>query len=179
MPAKRTSRAGERRAVQETEANPFDVDLSEVPMTPAMVALHEVAKLRYLAAQAEAFLDDLVIDGSQLTLAEGQLMQNVMLAQGRPFTWRAQLKKIFERRRGIDLAVRDWRQRAAGSIGLGEHQKPPAYLSDETLQGLRKCIEPLTEAVAVVKEQRKKQFPALNRRTKAVIESPAVEAKAS
>jgi hypothetical protein len=178
MPAERTSRAGERRPSQEIEADPFSVDMSEIPMTPAMVALHEAAKLRYLVRKAEQLLDDMVIDGSQLTVAEGQLMQFIMRAQGRPFTWRSQLKKLFERRRGINLSARTWRQRAAGTIGLGESEEVPGYMNTETLAALREHIEPLAELVENAEALRKEQFPALQRRTKAAIEGPAVETEA-
>jgi hypothetical protein len=177
MPAKSTtSRAGERRPSQELEADPFNVDMSEVPMTPAMTSLHDAAKLRQLLRIAEQFLDNCVVDGSQLTLAEGQTMYFTMRAQGRPDTWRSQLTKLLLKRRGINLSARNWRSRTNRELNP---EKVPSYMNAEMFDKLRAHIEPLAQLIEGAEDLRRKQFPALQKRTKAAIEAPLITAKAS
>jgi hypothetical protein len=146
-------------------------------MTPAMEALREIAQLDAIVTEAKNVLEELLTDGSQLTLAEGQIMSHVMDVQGRPFTWRTQLTKLLRNRRGINAAAQPWRTRARGITP----EDVPDYLSPQSLAALRKHADALAKAVKTVQRSRKRQYPALQERTKALIEgtTDTAEAQAS
>jgi hypothetical protein len=165
VPATRQPRPSQRR---ENDPDPFNVDMTEVPMTPAMETLHQVAILRAHANAIHQFLDECVLDGTELTLAEGQTQTFVLRAQGRPFSWRSQLAKILLRRRGISVASQNWRTRTKDL----EPERVPSYMNHVTLSALRRHIEPLARAVEAASELRRNQYPAVHERAKAAIEGP-------
>jgi hypothetical protein len=171
--ASKTPPQGGRRT---SDPDPFNVDMTEVPMTPAMIALHEVGKLRARLLQVDRFLEDLVLDGSELTLAEGQTATHTMRAQGRGFDkWRAQFNRILKSRRDIDLAKLNWRSRTRDL----EPEDVPAYMSPEVLQGMRDLVEPLYAMIQAPAEQREELYQAIHKRTKPAIEGHTIQAKAS
>ena len=150
------------------DVNPYLVDTAELPSTPAMETLHELAKLAHGLDEAKTLLDELVLDATVLGLAEGQTQGSVMLAQGRDFSWRAQLSKLILRERGINIAAQGhYRQRIAGSAAPGP---VPAYLNEKSIEALAEHIHALKTAVAEASKARKKQAPGLFRRAKDSIE---------
>ena len=173
MPATSKPRPlGERRT---SDPNPFDVDMTEVPMTPAMTALHELGKLRARILHADHILEEMVLDGTDIALAEGQTATHTMRAQGRGFDrWRAQFNRLLKSRRGIDLARLNWRTRTKDL----EPEEVPGYMSPELLADLRAHIEPLAELLQKAAQQRDEQYPAIHERTKPAIEGHNTKPKA-
>ncbi|MEU9405678.1 hypothetical protein AB0E08_08225 [Streptomyces sp. NPDC048281] len=168
MPAaSKTPPQGGRRT---SDPDPFNVDMIEVPMTPAMTSLHEVSKLRALILMADRYLEDLVLDGSELTLAEGQTATHTMRAQGRSFKWRMQFNRLLKKR-GIDPAKLNWRSRTRDL----EPEEVPAYMSPEVLAAMRSLIEPLAEVIRKSSRERDGQYPAIHERTKPRIEGDLPE----
>ncbi|QDN94910.1 hypothetical protein FNV58_00860 (plasmid) [Streptomyces sp. RLB1-9] len=173
MPAASTTRPqGGRRT---SDPDPFNVDMTEVPMTPAMIALHEVGKLRARILEVDHYLEELVLDGTELTLAEGQTATHTMRAQGRGFKWRMQLNRLLKGKRGIDPAKLNWRHRTRDL----EPEEVPAYMSEEVLAAMRDLVEPLYAMIQDPSEQREELYPAIHERTKPAIEGHTIQAKAS
>jgi hypothetical protein len=173
MPAaSKTRPLGGRRT---SDPDPFNVDMTEVPMTPAMTALHELGKLRAHVLLADHILEEMVLDGTEITLAEGQTATHAMRAQGRGFGWRAQLSRLFKGRRGIDPSKLNWRTRTRDL----EPEEVPDYMAPEVLEALRTLAEPLSELLQKASAQRDKQYPAIHERTKPAIEGHTVKSKAS
>lgn len=163
----KTPPQGIRRA---GDPDPFNVDMTEVPMTPAMTALHEAGKLRAMILQIDKWLEDLVLDGTELTLAEGQTATHALRAQGRDFDkWRTQLLRLLKGRRDIDTSKLNWRARTRDL----RPEQVPTYMSPEVLQAMRDLIEPLHEVIQDPARQREDLYPAMHDRTKAAIEGHA------
>lgn len=152
--------------------NPYLVDMTEIPQTPAITAVHEIAKLAFQVSQLHESLGELVIDGTELGLAEGQMQSHVIRAQGRPFSWRSQLTRILERDRGYDSS-QPWRERTKDI----RPEEIPSYLSPESVAAIREGVQALARVIADVEEARKREYPAVHARAKAAIEG--VSAKAS
>jgi hypothetical protein len=140
--------------------------MTEVPMTPAMTALHDLGKLRALIIKIDRILEEFVLDGTELTLAEGQTATHTMRAQGRGFKWRMQLNRLLKGKRGIDPAKLNWRHRTKDL----EPEEVPSYMSPEVLEAMRNLIEPLWEMLQEPAQQREEQYPAIHARTKPRIE---------
>lgn len=156
------------------DPDPFNVDMTEVPMTPAMTALHEAGKLRAWILMVDKVLEDIVLDGTELTLAEGQTATHVMRAQGRDFDkWRTQFNRLLKGRRDVDPALLNWRHRTREL----EPEPVPSYMAPEVLAAMRQLIEPLVAMLPEPAQQREEQYPALHKRTKAAIEGHGQTAK--
>lgn len=155
------------------DVDPFNVDLSDIPQTPVITSLHDLAKLRHQIEQIHELLDAIVLDATELALAEGQTQTSILLAKGKPFTWRSQLNKILRRDRDIDAAAQEWRERARDI----KPQRTPSYLRPETIDTIRRKIALLHKAVSKIEEARDLEYPEVHARAKAAIEG--VPAKAS
>lgn len=151
--------------------NPHVVDMTEVPQTPAITALHEFAKLAYEVNRLHESLGELIIDATELGLAEGQMQSHVIRTQGRPFTWRSQLTRILERDRGYDSS-KPWRERTKDI----NPEEVPSYLSPESAATIRESINALARVIAEVEETRKREYPAVHSRAKAAIQGASAEA---
>jgi hypothetical protein len=173
MPAasSKTRPLGGRRT---SDPDPFNVDMTEVPMTPAMTALHELGKLRAHIIQIDRVLEEFILDGTELTLAEGQTATHTMRAQGRGFKWRMQLSRLLKGRRGIDPAKLNWRTRTRDL----EPEQVPTYMQPEVLEAMRALVEPLVEVLQEPSQQREDQYPAIHERTKPAIEGHGITPKA-
>jgi hypothetical protein len=175
MPATRKTPPHSRRDT--TGPDPFNVDLTDAPMTQAMTALHRAACLRAYAQEIEAFCEEIILDGSELVLAEGQTLTHAMLAQGRDFGWRAQFKRLMLGKRGIDISKWNWRYRTGKDP---EPETVPAYMDAKNLDALEKGLTSVIRKINAAREQRDQLYPALHERTKPAIEGePIPTAKAS
>ncbi|MGA5598476.1 hypothetical protein ACPCSE_30000 [Streptomyces cellulosae] len=159
------SASTQRPKHQVQDANPYAVDMTEIPHTPTIVALHDLAKIDYALGQARERLAELMLDASALGLAEGHAQRDVLRAQGRPFSWRAQLSKLLKRR-GIDVARQVWRARTKTFTP----QQPPAYLAADLIADLTDKTGALTDAIGQITHQRDEQYPQLHEQAKAAIE---------
>lgn len=168
--------AVKRDARQAQDANPHLVDTTEIPVTPVMEGINELAKLAYDLDAIKEVIGDLLIDASVIGLAQGHNQRSVMLAQGRDFSWRAQLKKLILRERGIDITAQGhYRERAKSALNT---QRIPGYLDIQHVEPLIEQILAIKTRTDEIAELRKSQAPAALREAKAAIEGSRT-AKAS
>lgn len=164
--------AAKRPARQTQDANPYLVDTTEIPMTPVMDSLHELAKLAYDLEAAKDVIDDLILDATLIGLAEGQTQRSVMLAQGREFSWRSQLAKLVLRRRQINISAQGhYRERVKDTP---TPEDVPGYFNAQRISALTEHVAQLKAAVEDIARTRKRQAPAVLRHAKASIEGEPI-----
>lgn len=150
------------------DANPHLADMTGVPMTPAMNSLHELAKLAYDLDVARGVVADLILDATLLSLAEGQTQRSVIIAQGREFGWRSQLRKLILRKRNINIVSQEhYRERSRTGL---PPEEVPSYLSDASTSTLAAAAKMIAQTATKLEEHREKQYPAIHTCAKTAIE---------
>lgn len=148
-------------------ATPVDAtpepDLTDVPMTPMMETLNWVGLAARDIKSALAFMDELILDASEGVWAEGQLMGHLLRAQGRKNSDRTAFAARLTKR-GIDTGE-GWRNRTSAPVAV---QEVPAYLQTPELHRIAELAEDLADAIALVGEQRKDEYPAYHERVQRV-----------
>lgn len=158
----------ERRPSRSQSIDPSLVETAGISMTPALQAVHSLAKLAYDLEKARDVLDELLLDATELSLAEGHLQRTIVHLQGQnSATWRTHFAKVLLRERGIGL--RKGRREQPDSADLAPEDLP-AYLDASVTESLATTVKALIEKINKVEQDREKLYPDLHTRAEAAIQ---------
>ncbi|MFH8483158.1 hypothetical protein [Streptomyces sp. NPDC018055] len=154
------------------------IDLSGVPMTPAMKALGQIRGAAGDLLDLEERLDTLATDLIEVAWAEeGQLGKHILNVQGQPGDHRSYLYTRLHAR-GIGGKGTGWNSsRTRPPI---EPAPVPAYLNADDVADILKTVDELREKIERITTQREEQYPDEHEARLALVERrAAVIAKAS
>ncbi|MGW1436935.1 hypothetical protein ACWD7M_16995 [Streptomyces griseus] len=158
------------------------IDLSGVPMTPAMKALKQLREAAGELLDLEQNLEVLATDMVEVTWAEGQIGRHILNAQGQPGNHRSYLYTRLEAR-GLKGRGAGWN---SGS-GVGARTRVPIdplpvpdYLDESEVADVTETIAALREKLDRMMSRRDKQYPDEHKQRLAILDRrAAAPAKAS
>lgn len=142
-----------------------NLDLSDVPMTPAMVAMSHVGSISRDLQAAGQIANEFLIDGAEAAWAEGQRSYDILKAQGKPSTHRT----VFYNRlgkRGLTVGE-GWRNRTSDEITEFDL---PAYLQDPELAALADEAADVLRRLETLAEARAAQYDDTHQRVLRAVE---------